>query len=189
MMTLKAENVLYDQCFMDLIANLEMPPRPIDKPFRMTITNVYEPQFGKLTGHCLSGKVEGGHLKKDEKLIILPLDSQCIVKDILVNGEKAREAVIGDNIDVQIKLIEKTAFEAIKQGHVLSSIKYCVPVSRKIVVEALALDIELPVLRGTEVVIYIATNKCPARIVKINYIFNPSDGTVIRKNPKSIKSN
>jgi len=71
------------------------------------------------------------------------------VKDILVNGEKTREASIGDNIDVQIKLIEKTAFEAIKQGHVLSSIKYCLPVSRRIVVEALALDLELPVLRGT----------------------------------------
>ena len=49
--------------------------------------------------------------------------------------------MIGDNIDVQIKLIDKTAFEAIKQGYVLSSLKYCVPVSRKIVVEALALDL------------------------------------------------
>ena len=42
---------------MDTIADLEMPPRPIDKPFRMTITNVFEPQFGKLSGHCLSGKI------------------------------------------------------------------------------------------------------------------------------------
>lgn len=65
---------------MELIAGLEMPPRPIDKPFRMTITNIFESQFGKLRGHCLSGKVEGGVLKKDEKLIILPLDTQCLVK-------------------------------------------------------------------------------------------------------------
>ena len=43
--------------------------------------------------------------------------------------------------------------------------------------------------RGTEVVIYIATNKCPARISKINCIFNPSDGVIIKKNPKSIKAN
>ena len=34
-----------------------------------------------------------------------------------------------------------------------------------------------------------ATNKCPARITKINYIFNPSDGTILRRNPKAIKSN
>ena len=69
---------------MDIIANLEMPPRPIDKPFRMTITNVYEGHFGRLSGHCLSGKVEGGVLKKDDKCIILPLDAQCVVKDIVV---------------------------------------------------------------------------------------------------------
>lgn len=56
-------------------------------------------------------------------------------------------------------------------------------------VEALALDFEFPVLRGTEVVIYIATNKSQARITKINYIFNPSDGTIIKKNPKTIKAN
>lgn len=67
-------------------------------------------------------------------MIILPLDTQCLVKDILVGGEKAKEAVVGDNIDISIKLIDKTAFEAIKQGHVLSSIKYCVPVTRHIVV-------------------------------------------------------
>ena len=95
---------------MDIIKNLEMPPRPIDKPFRMTISNVYEPHFGKLNGHCIAGKIEGGHLRKDDKLVILPLDTQCLVKDILVNGEKAKEAVVGDNIDIQIKLIEKTAF-------------------------------------------------------------------------------
>lgn len=87
-----------------------MPPRPIDKPFRMTITNIFESQFGKLRGHCLSGKVEGGVLKKDEKLIILPLDTQCLVKEILISNEKAREAVVGDNIDLQIKLIDETAF-------------------------------------------------------------------------------
>jgi elongation factor 1 alpha-like protein len=166
-----------------------MPPRPIDKPFRMTITNIFESQYGKLKGHCLSGKVEGGVLKKDEKLIILPLDTQCLVKEILINNEKVREAVVGDNIDLQVKLIDETAFEAIKPGFVLSSLKYTIPVTQKIVIEALALDFEFPVLRGTEVVIYIATNKSPARITKINFIYNPSDGTIIKKNPKMIKAN
>ena len=134
---------------MEIIGNLEMPPRPIDKPFRMTITNVYESHFGKLNGHCLSGKIEGGTLKKDEKLVIMPLESQCVVKDLLVGGEKAREAVVGDNIDIHVKMIDKTAFEAIKQGYVLSSLKFSVPVTRRIIVEALALDLEVPVLRGT----------------------------------------
>ena len=36
---------------------------------------------------------------------------------------------------------------------------------------------------------YIGSNKTPARIIKLNYIFDPKTGTVIKKNPKSIKSN
>jgi translation elongation factor EF-1alpha len=45
-----------------------------------------------------------------------------------------KDAAVGDNIDVQIKLIDEVAFEAIKPGHVLSSLKYCIPVTQKIVV-------------------------------------------------------
>ena len=67
--------------------------------------------------------------------------------------------------------------------------KFSIPVSKKFVVEALALDLDVPILKGTQVVIYIGANKSPARITKINFIFNPNDGTVIKKNPKSIKSN
>lgn len=49
-------------------------------------------------------------LKKDDKLVILPQNCQCIVKDILLNNEKVREAVVGDNVDIQLKLIEETYF-------------------------------------------------------------------------------
>ena len=37
----ETQDKIYDECFMDLVKNLDIPPRPIDKPFRMTITNVY----------------------------------------------------------------------------------------------------------------------------------------------------
>ena len=71
----------------------------------------------------------------------------------------------------------------------VSSLKYSIPVSKKFVVEALALDLDVPILRGTQVVVYIGASRSPARITKINFIFNPNDGTIIKKNPKSIRSN
>ena len=178
----------YTQSLLEIISDLPVPPRPIDKPFRMTITNVYEPQFGRLKGHCIAGKVEGGVIEQHNKLVILPIDTQCLVKDMVVNDEKVKQAAVGDSVDIQIKLLEETNFEIIKTGMVLSSLQYSVPVAQKVVVEALALDLDLPVLRGTEVVVYVATSRCPARITRINYIFNPSDGSIIKKNPKSIRS-
>ena len=49
-------------------------------------------------------------IKKDEKVVILPLDTQCLIKEILINNEKVKEAVVGDHIDLQVKLIDETAF-------------------------------------------------------------------------------
>jgi elongation factor 1 alpha-like protein len=80
------------------LENLPLPIRPINKPLRVNITNFYESQGGKIKGHCISGKIEGGILQKDEKYVILPQDCQCIVKDILIGNDKVKEAVVGDNV-------------------------------------------------------------------------------------------
>ena len=72
-------------------------------------------------------------MKKDDKLVILPQNSQCIVKDILKNGEKVKRASVGDNVEILIKLIDETFFETIRYGNVLSSLKYSIPVTRKFV--------------------------------------------------------
>jgi selenocysteine-specific translation elongation factor len=45
---------------------------------------VYESASGKLKGNCVSGKVEGGVLKKDDKFVILPINCQVVVKDIVI---------------------------------------------------------------------------------------------------------
>lgn len=80
-------------------------------------------------------------------------------------------------------------FETIKFGNVLSSIQYCVPVSKNFVMEAMALQLEAPILKGTDVMIYIGSNKATARIVKIYCKYDPKTGAVIKKNCKSIHSN
>lgn len=80
-------------------------------------------------------------MKKDDKLLILPQNTQCIVKDILKNDEKVKRAIVGDNVEVLIKLLDETYFETIKYGNVLSSLTYSIPITRKFVIEALALDL------------------------------------------------
>ena len=107
----------------------------------MSINNFYDSEFGKLKGHVLTGKIEGGVLKKDDKLLILPQNTQCIVKDILKNDEKVKRAIVGDHVDVLIKLLDETYFETIKYGNVLSSLQYSIPVVRRFTMEALALDL------------------------------------------------
>lgn len=63
--------------------------------------------------------------------MILPQDCQCIVKDILVGNEKAKEAVVGDNVEIQIKLLDEMYFSTVKFGNVLSSLNYSIPVTTR----------------------------------------------------------
>ena len=97
--------------------------------------------------------------------------------------------MVGDNVEVQIKLIEETYFETIKYGNVLSSLQYSVPVTNKFVMEAMALELDLPIPKGTSVMAYVGSNKTPARITKIIEKYNPKTLEVIKKNCKSIRSN
>lgn len=71
----------------------------------------------------------------------------------------------------------------------LSSLSYSIPVSNKFVMEAMALELEMPILKGAAVMIYIGSNKTTARITKINCKYDPKTGQVIKKNCKSIHSN
>ena len=59
----------------------------------------------------------------------------------MVGNDKVKEAVVGDNVEIQIKLLDETYFETIKFGNVLSSLTYSIPVSNKFVMEAMALDL------------------------------------------------
>lgn len=55
--------------------------------------------------------------------------------------------------------------------------------------EAMALELDNLVLKGTPVMIYIGSNKATARITKINCKYDPKTGEVIKKNCKAIHSN
>lgn len=52
----------------------------IKKPFRMTIQAAYESKEHGRKGYLLSGRVEGGVVKKNDKLILRPIDLNIQVK-------------------------------------------------------------------------------------------------------------
>lgn len=61
----KSNDIVYEKTLIQVLEDLPLPIRPLNKPLRINITNFYESPMGKLKGHCLSGKIEGGVLRKD----------------------------------------------------------------------------------------------------------------------------
>lgn len=55
---------------IQIIDDLSIPDRDIEKPFRMSINNYYQSVHGKLKGFCISGKIESGMMKKGQTYLI-----------------------------------------------------------------------------------------------------------------------
>jgi len=100
-----------------------VPQRDVNRPLRLNINNYYHAQTGKIIGHCLSGKVEGGVLQKDNTYVIMPHGVVCQAKEILKEGTKIKYAQVGENIDASIKLKNEYDSQSIENGNVLCPIE------------------------------------------------------------------
>ena len=55
---------------LEAIDRFRVPERLVEKPFRLSISDIYKAQ----TGFSCSGRIEAGFVQKDDKVLILPLN-------------------------------------------------------------------------------------------------------------------
>jgi elongation factor 1 alpha-like protein len=67
---------------VEIIDKLNVPPKEINKPLRVSITNAYQSNVGKLKGFCVSGKIESGVLLNKKNYMLLPSATPFAVKGI-----------------------------------------------------------------------------------------------------------
>ena len=52
----------------------------IDKPFRMSISDLFKPTSGGGGGFCAAGRIETGYIQKSDTVLISPLNEYATVK-------------------------------------------------------------------------------------------------------------
>ena len=62
---------------VDVIDNFKCPERPIDKPFRFSVNDIFK---GTGSGFCVSGHVETGLISVGNKVLISPRNEVAQVK-------------------------------------------------------------------------------------------------------------
>src|SRR2546427_11820479 len=84
--------------------NLEVPAKPLDKPLRLPIQDVYS-----ITGIGIVpvGRIETGVLKPNMKVHFQPADKVGEVKTIEMHHEAILEAVPGDNVGFNVRGLDK----------------------------------------------------------------------------------
>jgi len=102
---------------LEALDSLEAPKRPIDKPLRLPLQDVYK--IGGI-GTVPVGRVETGILKPGDTVYFAPVNVTTEVKSIEMHHESLPEATPGDNIGFNVKNV---AVKDIRRGNVCGNIK------------------------------------------------------------------
>jgi len=112
----KAGSYEFETLF-DALDNIEPPTRPLDKPLRLPLQDVYK--IGGI-GTVPVGRVETGILKPGMVVNFAPTGPTTEVKSVEMHHEALTEAVPGDNVGFNVKNV---SVKDLKRGFVASDSK------------------------------------------------------------------
>lgn len=166
----------------ELFDKLEVPPRPIDKPLRIPIQDVYSI---KGVGTVPVGRVETGVLKVGDKIIINPPGKVGEVKSIEMHHQPLQEAKAGDNIGFNVRGISK---DEIRRGDVAGHPDNPPTVAARFKAHIVVLHHPTAITAGYTPVFHIHTAQVACRIEKILQKIDPKTGQVVKENPQFIRT-
>ncbi len=166
---------------LEALDMLEPPPRPVDKPFRMPIQDVFTITG---VGTVVVGRVETGVLKVGDKVVIMPPAKVGDVRSIETHHIKLNEAKPGDNIGVNVRGIEK---KDVKRGDVMGHVTNPPTVAEEIVARIVVLWHPTAISVGYAPVMHVHTATVPTQIVEIIAKLDPRTGQTIEHKPQFIK--
>lgn len=180
------------------------PEREVDKPFRLTINDVF-----REAGLSIGGKVETGFFSVGDRLVCMPYGDMCTVKSIRFNGQQVEHASAGANVDVTLNGIEQTSISYVgfriaffsteleifssshsflghfcSIGSVLCDPEQPVVVSKRFKAQILTFSLEMPLMRGQRLLLHTQNLNEPARLVVLHGIMEK--GEITRPKPRAI---
>jgi len=104
-------------CLLDTLDMIKPPKRPILKPMRLPLQDVYKISG---IGTVPVGRVETGIIKPDMTICFGPMATTTLCKSVEMHHESVAEAIPGDNVGFNVKNLSVTD---IKRGYVASDAK------------------------------------------------------------------
>lgn len=168
---------------MIALDNFKTPERAIDKPFRMSVSDVYK---GTGSGFCLSGRIASGHICVNDKILVSPSKEQGQAKMITIDDVPVNTAFAGDQVSVTL-----TGFDAsnVSIGSILSDISTPVPLATKIQVRIIVFNVKTPITIGYPILLHHHSLIEPATISKLRAQLHKGTGEVVKKNPRVLGNN
>lgn len=166
---------------LEALDALQPPPRPVDKPFRLPIQDVYTITGA---GTVVVGRIETGVLKVGDRVVVMPPAKVGDVRSIETHHMKLEQAQPGDNIGINVRGIEK---EDVKRGDVMGHLANPPTVAEEIVARVAVLWHPTAIGPGYTPVLHVHTATVPAQIIEIIARLDPRTGQTVEQKPQFIK--
>ncbi|MEM0372969.1 MAG: translation elongation factor EF-1 subunit alpha [Sulfolobaceae archaeon] len=165
----------------ELLDALEIPPKPIDKPLRIPVQEVYSISG---VGTVPVGRVESGVLKVGDKVVFMPIGKIGEVRSIETHHTKLEKAEPGDNIGFNVRGVEK---KDIKRGDVVGHPTNPPTVADEFTARIIVIWHPSAIGVGYTPVVHVHTASIACRITEIVSKIDPRTGKELEKNPQFIK--
>jgi len=168
---------------LEALDNLNPPKRPIDKPLRLPLQDVYK--IGGI-GTVPVGRVETGVLKAGITAQFGPVGLQTEVKSVEMHHEMVPEAVPGDNVGFNVKNV---SVKELRRGYVCSdSKKDPAQGTESFNAQVIVLNHPGQISAGYSPVLDCHTAHVACRFDQITEKMDRRSGKTLEENPKFIKS-
>ncbi|MFW9967283.1 MAG: translation elongation factor EF-1 subunit alpha [Candidatus Thorarchaeota archaeon] len=163
---------------LDLV---ELPPKPLDKPLRLPINDVYSI---KGVGTVPVGRVETGVMKPGQQVTFMPPNKTGEVKSIEMHHEQLKQAVPGDNVGFNIRGIDR---KDLGRGDVAGPTDKPPTVAADYTGQIMVIQHPTAITVGYTPVIHAHTAQVACRFDQILQKLDQRSGQVIEENPDFVK--
>jgi elongation factor 1-alpha len=168
---------------LEALDTIEPPKRPIDKPLRIPLQDVYK--IGGI-GTVPVGRVETGVLKPGVIVTFAPANVTTEVKSVEMHHVALTEAVPGDNVGFNVKNV---SVKDIRRGNVAGDSKNDPPIeSADFTAQVIILNHPGQIHNGYTPVLDCHTAHIACKFAEIQTKVDRRSGKELEKEPKNIKS-
>ncbi|XP_026845233.1 HBS1-like protein [Drosophila persimilis] len=168
---------------LDVIENFKIPERAIDRPLRMSVSDIYK---GTGSGFCISGRVETGMICVNDKVLVGASREQAQVKSLTMDEFTQTSVFAGDQISVTLAGVD---INNITVGCIISDPQTPIPVTTRFQARIIVFSVKVPITMGYPVLLHHQSLIEPAVVCKLTASIHKSTGEVVKKKPRCLGSN
>lgn len=171
---------------IDLIDRLKPPERPISKPFRLCINDIFRATGVGSGTLSVAGRIDCGGVETNERLLLRPSNDQITIKSILIENNFVPSAFAGDNVVLNIQGVDPAHLFV---GNVICDPDYPIPCANVVQARVLIFNISTPIIPGTPVVFHFKSVQEQAKITNLVEELDRTSGELKRRKPRLLTKN